>query len=107
MVSIGGNAFDNCSGLSGTLTIPNSVTSINKSAFSHCSGLSGNLTIPNSVTSIGEYAFVGCSGFTGDAIINFQNGITTYIESAAFASDRDQMQISRLVFTHLTGPGSE
>ncbi len=30
-----------------------------------CSGLTGSLIIPNSVTYIGDYAFRDCSGFTG------------------------------------------
>lgn len=39
-----------------SVTIPNSVTSIEGGAFYDCSGLT-NVTIPNSVTSIGGYAF--------------------------------------------------
>ena len=42
-------------------TIPNSVTSIGGGAFQGCSGLT-SVTIPNSVTSIGNSAFNGCSG---------------------------------------------
>ena len=41
--------------------IPNSVTSIGGSAFEGCSGLT-SVTIPNSVTSIGNQAFYGCTG---------------------------------------------
>jgi hypothetical protein len=93
----------------GDLTIPaTGVTSIGESAFSYCGGLSGTLTIPNSVTSIGERAFYKCSGFTGDAIINFQNGITTYIGIYAFAGESTEatMQITRLLFTDLTAAGT-
>lgn len=68
--TIGKDAFLNCSGFTGNLTIPNSVTSIGDYAFEKCSGLKGNLTIPNSVTSIGTSAFEGCSGFTG---VEFQS----------------------------------
>ena len=57
----------------GTITIPNSVTSIGEYAFSGCSGLT-SITIPNSVTSIGEYAFYGCSGLTS---ITIPNGVTS------------------------------
>ena len=38
VTSIGGYAFENCSGLS-SVTIPNNTTSIRKGAFEHCSGL--------------------------------------------------------------------
>ena len=46
--------------VSGSFTIPNSVTSIGREAFSH-TGLT-SITIPNSVTSIGVYAFQFCTG---------------------------------------------
>ena len=55
-------AFSNCSGLT-SVTIPDSVTSIEIAVFSNCSGLT-SVTIPNSVTSIGDYAFYRCSGLT-------------------------------------------
>ena len=53
-------AFDGCSGLT-SVTIGNSVTSIDDGAFYGCSGLT-SVTIPDSVTSIGDRAFSGCSG---------------------------------------------
>ena len=68
--TIGKDAFLNCSGFTGNLTIPNSITSIGEYAFSGCWGFIGDLTIPNSVTSIGTSAFEGCSGFTG---VEFQS----------------------------------
>jgi len=69
VTSIGNAAFSGCSGFTGNLTIPNSVTSLGSYAFSGCSGFTGSLVIPNSVTSLGSYAFSGCSGFTGDLVI--------------------------------------
>jgi formylglycine-generating enzyme len=48
-------------GLSGSYTIPDSVTRIGEYAFSGCTGLT-NVVIPGSVTTIGEYAFSGCTG---------------------------------------------
>ena len=59
VTSIGGCAFEGCSGLT-SVTIPDSVTSIGGTAFYNCSGLT-SITIPDSVTSIGAHAFNGCS----------------------------------------------
>lgn len=60
VTSIGDFAFYGCSGLT-SVTIPGSVTSIGESAFSGCSSLA-SVTIPGSVTSIGKSAFSGCTG---------------------------------------------
>jgi hypothetical protein len=46
--------------LSGSLTIPGSVTNIGQSAFSHCSGLQ-SVTIQDGVKQIGRCAFYGCT----------------------------------------------
>ena len=40
------------------------MTTIGSSAFQSCAGFTGSLTIPDSVTSIGNYAFSGCTGLT-------------------------------------------
>ena len=80
--SIGWRAFSGCSGFTGSLTIPNSVTSIGADAFFGCSGFNGNLTIPNSVTSIGASAFSGCSGFNGNLTI--PNSVTSIGADAFF-----------------------
>ena len=48
-------------GKTGSVNIPNSVTSIAVGAFYGCEGLT-SITIPNSVTSIGDYAFYECTG---------------------------------------------
>lgn len=80
---IGGSEFSNCTGMTGSLTIPNSVTSIDGNAFYNCSGFNGSLTIPDSVTSIGNSAFNGCIGFTGTLTI--PNSVTS-ISGEAFRS---------------------
>ena len=81
VTTIGDYAFIGCSGFTGSLNIPNSVTTIGVSAFRGCSGFTGSLTIPNSVTTISNYAFYGCSGFTGSLTI--PNSVTT-ISNYAF-----------------------
>lgn len=60
--SIGDYAFQYCSNLS-SITIPNSVETINKSAFYGCSTLS-SIAIPESVISIKESAFYNCKSLT-------------------------------------------
>ena len=72
ITSIGGNAFEGCSGLT-ELTLPNSVTSIGGNAFEDCSSLT-ELTLPNSLVSIGSVAFQGCSGLTE---LTLPNSITS------------------------------
>ena len=68
VISIDYYAFEGCSGLT-SVTIPNSVISIGSYAFQYCSGLT-SVTIGNSVTEIGERAFQGCSGLTSVTIGN-------------------------------------
>ena len=75
VTTLGNYAFYGCSGFTGSLTIPNSVTTIGNGAFYGCSGFTGSLTIGNSVTAIGgnefefEGVFQGCNGFTGSLTI--------------------------------------
>jgi len=78
-------------GKTGTITIPESVTTIERDAFYDCKLLSGSLTIPESVTKIGKDAFSNCFGLTGSLII--PNGVTT-IENSAFAVCRSLNSIS-------------
>jgi len=49
--------------ISGTVPIPEGVTSIDSEAFSGCNGLTA-ITIPASVTSIGREAFRSCTRLT-------------------------------------------
>lgn len=77
-------------GRSGSVTIPNSVTTIGNSAFSNCQFNLTNVTIPSAVTSIGNSAFSDCYNltrltFTGNApamgsnvFNNIPSGLTVY-----------------------------
>lgn len=58
VTTIGHAAFFNSAVTS--VTIPDSVTSIDDNAFAYCSSLT-NISIPNSVTAIGSFAFEGCT----------------------------------------------
>ena len=60
--TIEGAAFHQCEGLT-TINIPNSVTSIGDIAFEYCSSLT-SVTIPNSVKNIGYRAFNACEALT-------------------------------------------
>lgn len=74
--------FDGCSGLTGPLTIPESVTEIGYYAFSGCKGLTGPLTIPDQVKKIGKGAFEECTGLTGDLTI--PKNVTTIDKNAFY-----------------------
>ena len=76
VTSIGEYAFNGCSLTS--VTIPNSVTSIDYEAFFGCGYLT-SVTIGNSVTSIGGYAFSYCRGLTS---ITIPNSVTSIVSSA-------------------------
>jgi len=59
------------------IQLPLNLVSIGDEAFEYCTKLSGTLTIPSSVTSIGEYAFWGCkysSVFISSAVLLIGNG---------------------------------
>lgn len=61
--TIGDSAFENCTVLSGKLTLP-SVKTIGDSAFKNCTALSENFTLPN-VETIGGSAFENCTALNG------------------------------------------
>ena len=82
LTKIGTYAFSGCSGLTGDLTIPNSVTTIGANAFYACSGFNGNLILPTNVNfqKIGPSAFQDCSSLTSD--LKIPDNVTTIGESA-------------------------
>ena len=80
VISIGGNAFRNCSSLTG-IEIPSGVTSIGSSAFYVCSSLTNiSFCEDSQLTSIGGSAFLGCYNLTS---IEIPSGVTS-IGSSAF-----------------------
>ena len=83
VTTIGGEAFAHCTELKGSLTLSNSLKTIGNGAFYNCNSLNGSLTIPNTVTTIGIAAFGLCTGFNGSLTI--PNSVTT-IGSSAFSS---------------------
>ena len=83
VTTIGEEAFSNCRELKGSLTLSNSLKTIGNKAFYNCNSLNGSLTIPNTVTTIGISAFGLCTGFNGSLTI--PNSVTT-IGSSAFSN---------------------
>ena len=68
ITSIGQAAFYGCAGLTGSFTIPSTVSVIERSIFNNCTGITG-LTIENGVQKIGNYAFENCTSLTGTIVI--------------------------------------
>lgn len=62
--TIGGNAFNGCQNLTGSLTIPQGVTVIPEGAFNGC-WLGGTLILHDGITTIGDNAFAN-NGFKGE-----------------------------------------
>ena len=67
------NAFKGCTGLT-KINIPNSVTKILNNTFDGCTGLTGNLVLPNNLIEIRTYAFRGCRGLTGTLLFPISMG---------------------------------
>ena len=68
-------AFSGCSGLT-SITIPDSIKTINNSTFSGCTGLT-RIVIPNSITTIDSGAFYGCSRLNSVTLGNNVTSIGT------------------------------
>ncbi|MBR4535155.1 MAG: leucine-rich repeat domain-containing protein [Bacteroidales bacterium] len=60
VAEIGERAFYGCTGLTGVLSLPSTITKIGNYAFYNCTGLNSSLSLPNGITNIGEYAFQNC-----------------------------------------------
>jgi hypothetical protein len=68
VIGIGDGAFFSADDLTGSLTLANTITTIEASAFHLCKNLSGQLVLPDSLTSLGQYAFYQCN-FTGELVL--------------------------------------
>ena len=91
VTSIEQYAFRRCISLSSVI-LPSSLTSIGFGAFEHCSSLT-SIAIPEGVTSIGSYAFSSCSSLTS---ITIPEGVTS-IRNYAFSG------CSSLKYIQITG----
>lgn len=102
------NAFQGCSSLKGTLTLPEGVTTIGWAAFQGCSSLEEivlspalevirgyafegctslqqEITFPQNFTSIGEYAFANCRNLTGT--LKFNSEFYMFMGNEGYWSD--------------------
>jgi len=80
LISIGDYAFNWCTGLTDSLTIPNSVTTIKGYAFQNCSGIS-SLILGNSVSYIKINAFIKCPSLK---LIYCLNPVPPTLENGVF-----------------------
>ena len=77
VVTIGDNAFYDCTGLT-SIYIPDSVTTIGSYVFYSCTGLT-SIIIPDSVTVIGDYSFYNCTSLTSIIIPDSVTVIGNYL----------------------------
>lgn len=68
-----GEAFNYTNNVSGSLSLPSSITTIGERAFYNCSSLTGNINIPDSVEFIGNYCFYNCNQLSGIGHITENN----------------------------------
>jgi hypothetical protein len=76
LVSIGGEAFSECSALT-NIHLPNSLTTIGNEAFYYCESLS-SIDLPDNLTTIGAWTFYWCSSLTDidlpQSLVSIGNG---------------------------------
>ena len=85
IVAIGDSTFYNCSGITGSIVLPDNIRTIGRVAFHGCSGVTGSLTLPQNLESMGYGAFWWLEFMTGP--ITIPQGVTR-IEERAFAANR-------------------
>lgn len=67
VTEIGESSFEFCNGIT-SVTLPNTLITINNFAFAGCTGLT-NIEFPESLKNIYHEAFRGCTGLQGDLVI--------------------------------------
>lgn len=85
VTSIEDFAFGGCDG-STSITIGNNVNHIGRQAFDGCSGIT-SITIPSSVSSIGSYAFSGCDNLTSIHCKGYPSKVKTDMGHTSLFSD--------------------
>ncbi len=80
VTSIGASAFQNCVSLNKIILPPNLIT-LGDGAFYHCTNLQQELSLPTTLKAIGNNAFDGCMSLTG--ALKFPNSVVT-IGNGAF-----------------------
>ena len=85
IVAIGDSTFYNCSGITGSIVLPDNIRTIGRVAFYGCSGVTGSLTLPQNLESMGYGAFWWLEYMTGP--ITIPQGVTR-IEERTFAANR-------------------
>ena len=76
--SIGDYAFYVTSGnsrLNGTITLPESLTTVGQYAFRYCNA---DFILPSTITTLGSYAFANCANFTHQVVLTSITSIPTY-----------------------------
>lgn len=63
LTTIGLNAFVGCTGLSGELLFPDTLSSIGRDSFRNCTGIT-KVVLPEKLTILGSAAFAGCANLT-------------------------------------------
>ena len=85
IVAIGDSTFYSCSGIRGSIVLPDNIRTIGSVAFYGCSGVTGSLTLPQNLQSMGYGAFWWLEYLTGP--ISIPQGVTR-IEERTFAANR-------------------
>lgn len=114
VTTIGKRAFALCAELSGTVTLPNGLKTVEEGTFSGCKKLSG-VQLPEGVTAVGEMAFSGCTHLE---TIVLPDSVTEIGDTAFYGSGLKQITLSAnlktigekafadCLFTELTLPES-